>query len=165
MDELDRSKLSLIKGRRTSRMNQNTATEEAASSLAKLETEASASVFDERRRMTEVRNLALRDEEKSSIMHMKESLANDSVIYNQRKMKGLMPTKQIDKVHVSDRKISDLTDASECPPNQVSKITQKNQSVVDTRPPVVSKKMAVKWTCNDCQVACIPVRSESRCLW
>ena len=26
-------------------------------------------------------------------------------------------------------------------------------------------KLAIQWTCDECHHSCIPIRSESRCLW
>jgi rubrerythrin len=31
--------------------------------------------------------------------------------------------------------------------------------------PSANSKLAIQWTCDECHHTCIPVRSESRCLW
>lgn len=42
--------------------------------------------------------------------------------------------------------------------------SRKNDSK-EAAPPPLNVKLAIQWTCDECHHTCIPVRSESRCLW
>jgi hypothetical protein len=43
-------------------------------------------------------------------------------------------------------------------------LSQKKNSSKEAAPPS-NFKLAIQWTCDECHHTCIPVRSESRCLW
>lgn len=43
--------------------------------------------------------------------------------------------------------------------------TNPSNNTTNSSTGTTSKKLVIQWTCDECNNSCIPVRSESRCLW
>lgn len=41
----------------------------------------------------------------------------------------------------------------------------QSKSEMRAAPTSQTSKLVIQWTCDECHHSCIPVRSESRCLW
>ena len=89
--------------------------------------------------------------ESSDGMYKQGSSESDSI-------KGSVENR--DLVSTSDRTETDIHN------ERSRKVSSRGDSKV-TQPQNISAdpSWAIKWTCSECHNNCIPVRSESRCLW
>ncbi len=170
MDLTDKSKLSLIK-RRVRSSSSSSSSQPSSSSLSS----SSSTQIEE----NEISTLPVERERRS------DSIGNDSKVPSNETRRAMDSIRQIcgqdttssnikrSKIPIPSPSPQQTTSEQLQVQNSNSTMMKKQPEMSDSREPTITTsmgstratKLAIKWTCRECQNNCIPVRSESRCLW